>query len=218
MIFSAPLFPLNTVLFPGMPLHLYIFEERYKHMINNCISLKKPFGVVLIDEGAEALGPIAKPCADGCLAQITQLQTLSEGRMNLVAVGAERFHIERTRQDAAGYLVGELSPMPFDPSASNSEILIGQLQRRLKQYIEILGTSSHIDIDINVIPAEPLELAYLAAHILDIPNSQKQEVLKINNTQNLLRVVHELYVREITLLPTLLSHAPSSSHLPFSTN
>ena len=58
---ELPLFPLNTVLFPGMPLNLHIFEERYKRMMQACIESSKPFGVVLIKQGLEAHGPLADP-------------------------------------------------------------------------------------------------------------------------------------------------------------
>ena len=54
------LFPLNLVLFPGMPLPLHIFEERYKAMIGDCVEREQPFGIVLIKEGQE-VGDPAEP-------------------------------------------------------------------------------------------------------------------------------------------------------------
>ena len=86
-MFELPLFPLNTVLFPGMPLPLHIFEDRYKQMINNCLEEKEPFGVVLIRNGKEALGPLAQPHSIGCTARIVEVQKLSDGRMNITSVG-----------------------------------------------------------------------------------------------------------------------------------
>ena len=59
LMITLPLFPLNTVLFPGIPVHLHIFEERYKEMISQCLEARVPFGVVLIKSGPEALGPAA---------------------------------------------------------------------------------------------------------------------------------------------------------------
>jgi len=41
-----PIFPLELVLLPGVPLPLHIFEPRYKEMIAECLAQKKPFGVV----------------------------------------------------------------------------------------------------------------------------------------------------------------------------
>jgi Lon protease-like protein len=57
-MFELPLFPLNTVLFPGMPLTLHIFEDRYKRMIRTCLKTRQPFGVVLVRHGQEAFGPL----------------------------------------------------------------------------------------------------------------------------------------------------------------
>lgn len=53
---TLPLFPLNTVLFPGIPVYLHIFEARYKQMIEQCIAEERSFGVVLIREGVEVGG------------------------------------------------------------------------------------------------------------------------------------------------------------------
>jgi Lon protease-like protein len=66
---ELPIFPLNVVLFPGMPLPLHIFEERYKSMINRCIQAGHAFGVVLIREGQE-VGPPARPHDVGTTAVI----------------------------------------------------------------------------------------------------------------------------------------------------
>ena len=84
------LFPLNTVLFPGMPLPLHIFEERYKIMIGRCIDEDRPFGVVLIQSGTEVGNP-AVPHVVGTTALIAAVKRLEDGRMNLIAVGQERF-------------------------------------------------------------------------------------------------------------------------------
>src|SRR5438045_9705996 len=97
------LFPLNTVLFPGMPLPLHIFEERYKLMIGRCIEEERPFGVVLIQSGPEVGGP-AVPHLVGTTAHIAAVKHADDGRMNLIAIGQERFQIlEVVRQ--APYLI-----------------------------------------------------------------------------------------------------------------
>src|SRR5688572_13111983 len=89
IMFELPLFPLNTVLFPGMPLRLHIFEERYKLMIERCYSSGAPFGGTLIRKGGE-VGGGADPFLIGCTALITEIEPLNDGRMNIVAVGHER--------------------------------------------------------------------------------------------------------------------------------
>ena len=49
---DLPIFPLNVVVFPGMPMPLHIFEQRYKDMINECITEERPFGIILIEKGS----------------------------------------------------------------------------------------------------------------------------------------------------------------------
>src|SRR5438128_2047759 len=86
------LFPLNTVLFPGMRMPLHIFEERYKIMVRECMEEDAPFGIVLIRSGVE-VGGGAVPHSLGTTARIMQVEYLDEGRLNLFAIGERRFRI-----------------------------------------------------------------------------------------------------------------------------
>src|SRR3712207_5656759 len=95
---QLPLFPLNTVLFPGIPLALHIFEERYKQMIGRCLTEETPFGVVLIASGAEVGAP-AVPRKVGTSARIVRAEQLEDGRYNLIAVGERRYSIEEVVQE-----------------------------------------------------------------------------------------------------------------------
>ena len=102
---ELPLFPLNNVvLFPGMPLPLHIFEERYKAMIGSCIEQDEPFGVLLIREGNE-VGDPAEPHSVGTTARVSQVQRLQEGRLNILTRGENRFELLETVQTAP-HLVG----------------------------------------------------------------------------------------------------------------
>jgi Lon protease-like protein len=93
MTYKLPLFPLNTVLFPGMPISLHIFEERYRLMIGRCIEQNGPFGVVLIREGRE-VGGEAAPYPVGTTAAIGSNVRLDDGRYYLTATGQRRFRIQ----------------------------------------------------------------------------------------------------------------------------
>ena len=95
-MYELALFPLFTVLFPGMPLHLHIFEPRYRLMIQRCLEANQPFGVVLIRKGEEAMGPLAEPYITGCTARIARTERLRDGSMNLTVLGEERFPHSRT--------------------------------------------------------------------------------------------------------------------------
>jgi len=106
---ELPLFPLNSVLFPGATLPLHIFEERYKLMIGRCLQSGSPLGVLLIRSGNE-VGEATEPFEVGTTARIVRVQHLDEGRMNLVCLGERRFRLLRKLRDTP-YLVGEAEPL-----------------------------------------------------------------------------------------------------------
>jgi len=106
---ELPLFPLNSVLFPGAMLPLHIFEERYKLMIGRCLQSGSPFGVLLIRSGNE-VGEATEPFEVGTTARIVRVQHLDEGRMNLVCLGERRFRLLRKLRETP-YLVGEVEPL-----------------------------------------------------------------------------------------------------------
>jgi Lon protease-like protein len=82
-----PLFPLNTVLFPGTALPLHIFEERYREMIGECVAQNRVFGVVRAEGDSLAI--------IGCTARVVRvLEQYPDGRMDILCEGEERFEIE----------------------------------------------------------------------------------------------------------------------------
>lgn len=87
-----PLFPLSLVLVPGMPLPLHIFEERYKEMIQDILSIEGEFGVVLAkDDGIVNIGCTA--------AVVNVLRKYPDGRLDLIAAGQRRFRIVSLDED-----------------------------------------------------------------------------------------------------------------------
>lgn len=92
---SFPLFPLNTVLFPGCVLDLQIFEPRYLDMISGCMKRGEGFGVVGILEGAEVGEAASRFSAIGCEALIRDFQQRSNGVLGIRVEGARRFHVDK---------------------------------------------------------------------------------------------------------------------------
>jgi Lon protease-like protein len=202
---QVPLFPLNTVLFPNMPITLHIFEPRYKLMIEQCIQSGDPFGVVLIREGQEALGPLADPYPIGCTAQIADVERLPDGHMNIVAIGLERFEIHALSHDKP-YLVGSVETLPIDVSDSG---VLREAGRRLRPWVEryltiLAEASGTTDFDLTDLPTDPLALGYLAAAVAQVPNAQKQELLGVNRADTLLAEAQSLYRRELALLSAIV--------------
>jgi Lon protease-like protein len=218
-MFELPLFPLNTVLFPGMPLHLHIFEERYKKMVRLCLDRGVPFGVALIKQGAEAFGPPAETHPVGCTARILEVEPLAEGRMNLVAVGQERFRTLLTDRKRAPYLTGIVEALPLvDGDEAALENAGQRLKPWLKRYLEMLAASGGIQMQAADMPDEPHTLAYLAAISLQVPNAEKQEFLAIEETSELLRRLYKAYQREVALLQAMMNRAKPGEIEGFSLN
>lgn len=103
---ESPLFPLNTVLFPGGPLALRIFEPRYLDMISRCLREGTEFGVVAIQTGQET--GAAQTYQVGTLARIDDWYSESDGLLGLVVVGTRRFRIVTSRIQTDGLHVGKI--------------------------------------------------------------------------------------------------------------
>lgn len=218
VMFDLPLFPLNTVLFPGMPLNLHIFEERYKRMIRICLQTRQPFGVVLIKHGFESYGPVAKPHYIGCTARILESEPLSDGRMNIVALGQKRFRILSLDYERA-YLVGRVELYPLERSHPEFLEQKGKrLRPMIRRYMQILTEASEANLDPRHLPHDPLVLAYLAAVLLQIPPEQKQKLLTSKHATDLLNDLLVVYRRELALLRALLSGEARQSLGHFSVN
>lgn len=219
-MFELPLFPLNTVLFPGMPISLHIFEERYKQMIGQCIEQRKPFGVVLIKEGREALGPAATPHSVGCTAQITRVLPLTGGRMNIVAVGQERFRVLSLAQERP-YLVALAELYPLGDTDTLAAARGAQRLRPIViDYLQMLKDAGQIQFDPNQLPRDAQSLVYLSAVLLQVPTAQKQPLLAAERLTTLLDTLRGIYRRELALLAAMKTWSENDSlqQGPFSVN
>ena len=114
---DIPLFPLNTVLFPGGPLSLRIFEPRYLDLVRECTRNGSGFGVCLILQGREA-GEPAVPAAVGTFARIVDFYTLPDGLLGIRATGGERFHVGRSRVRDNGLAHGQVQFWPDEPGVA----------------------------------------------------------------------------------------------------
>lgn len=146
---AVPLFPLHTVLCPGIALPLHIFEERYRAMIGRCLERSEPFGVVLIRDGRE-VGPLAGHVADvGTLAAIRQVSRYADGRMDVVTVGTTRFRVTGLETGREPWLTGIVDdlPEPLGGDPAGAAELAERTGRRFLAYLErIQGSASRVDL------------------------------------------------------------------------
>lgn len=200
---DLPLFPLNTVLFPGMILPLHIFEERYKRLIENCLKADRPFGVALIRKGRE-VGGSADPYNVGTTAHITKVSRLEEGRMNIVVVGGERFRLHGLNYDRP-YLVGLIEPWSLEnPMGSELGERVEPLRALFRQYLSLLALAEGHKIEVEEVPTEPRTLALLVAIALQLPMAQKQALLEKSSVASLLQAEWAIMRREQLILDDII--------------
>jgi uncharacterized protein len=111
---ELPLFPLKTVLFPGGLLPLRIFEPRYVDMVGRCMREGSPFGVVLIQAGAE-VGEVEETAELGTTARIIDFNKLPDGLLGITCQGEQKMRILQRSQRPDGLYVGEIEYLPAEP-------------------------------------------------------------------------------------------------------
>ena len=177
---EIPLFPLGTVLFPGGPLSLRIFEPRYLDMVSDCLRNDRPFGVCLIRSGSE-VGEPATPHRTGTLARIADWGRDDHGMLTLAAVGEKRFRLHGTRTAPDRLLIGEHEPMEEQPGEVPPAYRpLARLARTLTQ--RFAPQYRHTP------PAPPEDspdaaawIGYRLAELLPIPMPQRQHLLELDD-------------------------------------
>ena len=196
-----PLFPLNTVLFPGVVLPLHIFEERYRLLVRELVASNGPrrFGVVAIRSGAEVGDDEPPETYDiGCVAELRRVSPYSDGRYDIVTTGGPRFRLRET-DDSRPYLQAAVDYLP-DDVGELPPTLVPRLQSQFATYWDIVAATRGEDVPCPELPDDPPLLSYLvaAAIITDLP--EKQELLANEDAASRLR--RELWIlrRECALL------------------
>ena len=193
-----PLFPLSqVVLFPGMPLPLRIFEERYKVMIGACQVTDQLFGVMLIRHGSE-VGEPAEPERVGCTARMLRVDRFPDGRMNILSIGEQRFRlVGPARVMPEGYLIGDVRLLADDAQADVPPDLISKVSDQFAKYQRsMLATPGHAAPAPLELPRDPVRLSYHVAAALQIHPRERQHLVELDDVAARLRQELMLLKRE----------------------
>lgn len=200
---ELPLFPLEVVLYPEMPLPLHIFEPRYREMILRCREENSPFGVVLIRSGEE-VGEVAVPHTVGTLARITHCEDLPDGCMNILVMGEARFRVLETHLRHP-YLTARVDLLS-EPGREKVgvQLTLEAASELFKDYVRVLFARTGRTLSTLQLPQEPQHLSYAIAAFLPISLAEKQQLLEIAATDVRLEREIEILGRELeaqTALP-----------------
>jgi ATP-dependent Lon protease len=190
---ELPIFPLPVVLFPGMPMPLHIFEERYRKMLADIRAGNNLFGVSYFDAGSsdKDMPPAGHI---GCVAEVTESQALPDGRSNILAVGVVRYEADSYLERGDPYLV--VRPNYFEDELENESALsvysrdVANMFMRVANSIRVMNDERGNLPDIS--DTDPQKLSFLVAAAMEIETETKQQLLELRSTSERLRRLHDL--------------------------
>lgn len=203
-----PLFPLGTVLVPGLVLPLHVFEPRYRLLVRTLLErpeAEREFGVVAIREGHEVGSDAVKALFGvGTTALVRAVTPHEDGTYALSTVGHRRFVLDAT-DDALPYLRGRVHYLDEPAGDASAALAPGTLRRFADYRAAVAGTGAIEAEDMPDVPDDPAVLSYLvtAAMVLDL--ADRQRLLEADSTADRLRALDVLLRRETGLLRTLPS-------------
>jgi Lon protease-like protein len=172
---ELPLFPLHLVLFPGRPLPLHIFEERYRQMLADCEAADGLIGVVAIRSGREA-GGSADTFEVGTVARIDAVSRHPDGRSDITTRGCSRFRIVEPL-DGTPYPRAKVELLE-DAADIEDRSRAKHLRALLVPYLASLGAPAEL---LTRLPSDPGALAYLAASALHVELNEQQRLLELDS-------------------------------------
>jgi len=199
-----PVFPLSTVLVPGLVMPLHIFEQRYRDLVADLTDLpedQREFVIIAIRDGQEVGTDGVRAMFNvGTIATIREITPHEDGRFDLVTVGTTRVRMGTLLEDRS-YYQAEVTELP-EAAGDDAEILLPQVASTFATYRSLLTGSAESTEDL---PDDPGVLSYLiaAAVVLDLPDRQK--LLEIPDDGERLRVELRRLRHEISVMQVIPS-------------
>jgi len=198
-----PMFPLGTVLMPGMPLSLRIFEERYLKLLGDLLGAEVPeFGVVLIARGPE-VGGGEQRFDIGTIASVTEIGTTDEF-YGLQAVGSQRFRVNAWLPDDP-YPLADIDLLPelsWDDNLMPLRVHVESRVRKLLAFASEFGDLQYCAD--TVLSDDPLEACWQLAGILPVGQLDQIDLLKAQSAEELLGRIYDTVVSAEDTLQALI--------------
>ena len=189
---TLPLFPLNTVVFPGGRLPLRIFEQRYLDMVKQAIADNTPFGICAIREGTET-GTPAVLHAVGTRVIVTDWDMPQTGILHIDTLAQERFVIRSTRTEPGGLLIGSVEAVSSEAAAAvpdDLELAVEILRHIVGEYGDAHFPAPH-EFD------NAVWVGYRLSEVLPLKPGIKQSLLEMNDSVTRLRILTEFLKKQI---------------------
>jgi uncharacterized protein len=219
---KLPLFPLGSVLYPGLVLPLHVFEDRYRQLVADLLAGPEPrqFGVVAIRYGRESgIDGVSALYETGCTAELQRVEPYDDGRFDLVTVGVQRFRLLGLGEQDP-YFTGDVDWLPEEVGdEAETALVLGAVQQSFRSYLALLADRGGAHVTIPEMPDEPMLMSYLvaAAIVVDLP--AKQRLLEEPDAHRRLLAERKLLRTEMQMLRSLTATpAPDLRFAPYSQN
>jgi Lon protease-like protein len=198
-----PLFPLGSVLFPGLLMPLHIFEDRYRELVSDLLALPeeaREFGIVAIREGRETgVDGITALYEVGCTARLRQVEAYDDGRYDIVTTGATRFRLHGL-DDSRAYFQGDVELLDEPPGDEEATVVADGVRRLFGRYRAVLTGDGD---ESQELPSDPGVLSYLVAAAMILDLADKQALLAAPDVSSRLHAELDLLRRETRILRDL---------------
>lgn len=172
-----PIFPLGVVLYPGTALPLHLFEPRYRQLLRDIRAGDSRFGILTAISGvAERELPQGRM---GCVAEVTEVEMMPDGRANIVVVGRERFALDVFVESDAPYHVATVSAVPDQPTVSAVALAVASddVVQHFRQVVKAVHAINGRNAPVPSLPDDPAQLAWTIAAMIDLDLESRYKLL-----------------------------------------
>jgi Lon protease-like protein len=199
-----PIFPLATVLVPGLVLPLHIFEPRYRELVERLMAMPegtaRQFGVIATRSGTTGGDAADDLHAVGCTAELREVTPYADGRFDIVSVGETRFRLTGFDTEAGTpYPTGFVEYIPEQDGDGDVGRLSARVTQLFADYRRTLG------VEVTALPDDPQVVSYLVAAAVVLHLPQRQALLEQPTTSDRLRAEREMLRREVALVKAFRS-------------
>ena len=196
---ELPLFPLPLVLFPGVPLPLHIFEERYRRMLADARASNNLFGLSYFDPNT-SVGERPPAGHVGCATEVVEVQALPDGRSNILTLGLVRYRVSEYVERGEPYLVARVEF--FEDEESDAPLLRKRADEVTEMFMRIARAMRTVNAERGALPElprdDPERLSFLVAAVVEMDAGDKQQLLELRSTTERLRRLYTLLAQAVT--------------------
>jgi hypothetical protein len=197
---GLPIFPLGSVLFPGVSMPLHVFEDRYRLLVRTLLDDvsegDRAFGIVAIREGYEVGSRgVHSVQRVGCEAKLTAVEPLDDGRFDIEVLGGRRLRVDAI--DPSGdYMVGEVAWLP-EPTGTTADVAARTARSTFGRYRAELSEVRGVHVLGGDLPTSPVPLSYALAATCLLTLQQRQRLLEVGDAASRLRLLSNLMRHEM---------------------